>query len=388
VLAESFRRHNPQHRFFALAIDDLEGELDGGETFQALTPQQVGIDRDELHRRATMFTGQGLAVSAKPNVIRYLLRVGEPVLLLDADSCVYGDLGPVGELAARHSLVISPHSLDPHPLHEEDGVEQVCMRWGVMNTGLLATAGGAEPFLDWWAERTARRCVIDLQRGLVMDQGWVNVAMMIFEHHILRDRGCNVMGWNLQARDVEWRGEKPFIDGAPLRHFHFINSFDPKRSHVLAPFQEDSDMWLWPPEIWPSLDERPGVARICREYAGRLRAAGHVEWRASRGQFEDLPDGQPLERWMRERYRLAAIRAEIEGGEEPPNPFTHGADRFVDWVRRNGPPPDASPELRAGAAEAEVQTLRRLVGELTNSRSWKATRPLRSLGAALRRIGH
>ena len=35
------------------------------------------------------------------------------------------------------------------------------------------------------------------------------------------------MGWNLQNRDVEWRGEVPFIGGAPLRHFHSTSASIP-----------------------------------------------------------------------------------------------------------------------------------------------------------------
>jgi hypothetical protein len=383
VLAESFRQHNPGHAFVVLVIDDLAGDFDTGGSFETLTPQQVGIDAAELHRRGTMFTPHGLAVSAKPDLIRYLLSDDEPVILLDADSCVYGDLTPIGDLAHRHSLVLSPHPLDPHPLYEQDGVEQVCLRHGVMNSGFLAAAKGSEAFLDWWRERTARRSVIDLPRGLFTDQGWLTVATGIFEHHVLRDRGCNVMGWNLQSRDVEWRGDLPFIDGQPLRHFHFINGFDPRRPHLLAPFQEDPELWVT--KLWPSLEQRPGVARICREYAARLLAAGYRESRRQRVRFTAMPGGRPLEQWMRELYRLALIRSEAGNDDEPPNPFTHGSERFLDWLGSAEPLTDSSPEARAAAAEAEAQRLRERVGELTGSRSWRLTRPLRSLVSAFSR---
>jgi hypothetical protein len=384
VLADSFRRHNPGHRFLALVIDDPDGQLGGGKPFEEVTPLQVGIDRAELHRRATMFTTHWLAASLKPDLIRHLLVHDEPVLFLDADSCVYADLDPLAELVARDTLVLSPHSLDPHPLYEDDSAEQVFVRHGVINAGLLGAGRGAEPFLDWWRERTARRTVIDLERGLVAEQGWLAVATAIFEHRLLRDQGCNVMGWNLQGRDVEWRGEVPFIGGAPLRHFHFNFSFDPERPHLLAPFQENPPPWA--SRLWPMLEERPGVARICRDYAERLLAAGYRESRREAPGFAAMPDGRPFESWMRERYRNAVIRAEATGADEPPNPFTHGPDRFTEWLRGGGPPASTPPDARAALAEAEIRRLRKLVNDLTGTWSWRVTRPLRWLGA-LRR-GH
>jgi hypothetical protein len=384
VLAESFAEHNPGSRFVVCVIDDAGGEgLEG--PFETLSPLDTGIDLAELHRQATMFAPVGLTGATKPRLIRMLAAHGEPVIYLDADSWVHASLSPVAELVERHDLVFSAHSLDPHPLVGERSAEQLFAADGPINTGLLGATAAAEPFLEWWRERTARHSVFDRWHGLFQEQGWVTAALTLFPHHLLRDRGCNVMGWNLQDRDVEWDGDTPMIDGGPLRHFHFVYGFRADDPDVLAPAQRDPTSEA--AALWPGLDDRPGVARLCREYAERLLAAG---WRTARAQphrFERPLDGSPLDQWMRDRYRSALIRAESAGEAEPPNPFTHGADTFRDWVETAPPPERAGPWMRTAAAEAEAERLRSLVNEITTSASWRLTRPLRALKGRLREPG-
>ncbi|HWX44269.1 MAG TPA: hypothetical protein VNY52_02990 [Solirubrobacteraceae bacterium] len=377
VLAESFLAHNPGARFAVLAIDGAprtptpDGERretpastgeqretptytrdqretraltgkqretpastrerretpasTGEQRLETLAPADIGIDAQELSRRATVYPALGLACSLKPNLMLALLARGYgPVLFLDADSCVYGDLTHVAELAQRHSLVLSPHSPEEHPLWRVSSPEQEFIRAGVMNAGFLGAGGGARAFLQWWAERTARRCLLDAPHGLLLDQTWLTFAMALFEHHVLRDRGCNVAGWNLHTRDVQWEGDAPRIDGEPLRHFHFACGYDPEHPERLT--AQEHAHW------WPTLQERPGVARLSREYAERLIAHGHREARAKTQAFDALPGGGQIEPRVRAVYREALLEAELDGAEEPPNPFSDGEPRFHEWL--------------------------------------------------------
>ncbi len=383
VLARSFRAHNPDSEFVVLVVDDAEGGLLTGEAFESLVPSQIGIGREELQRRATMFTPVGLTGAAKPPLIRHLAKRDEPVVYLDADTCVYASLEPLAALAREHGLVLSPQTLDPHPLAAQRSAEQLFAADGPINTGLLAATDAAAPFLDWWAERTARRSVVDRQEGLFNEQGWLTPALTLFRHHLLRDRGCNVMGWNLHNRDVDWDGDTPMIDGEPLRHFHFNYGFRPDHPDVLTPYQRNPE--TDPARLWPSLADRPGAARICREYAKRLLDAGYMDARARPHRFAVMPEGAELEPWMRERYRAALIRAQLDDSNEPPNPFTHGQDAFLAWVRR-APAAHSGPlEARLDETERQLETTRHELESLRASRSWRSTRPLRAAADALRR---
>lgn len=325
VLAKSFQENHPGAGFTVLVIDDFESAPRRDEPFTTLAPADIGIDEQEFRRRATMYITQGLVVSMKPDLLLALLDAGhESVLFVDADGCVYDDLSHLGELARQHALVLSPHSNDPYPLWEVDSPEQTFIRAGAMNAGLIGVAPEARPFLGWWRERTARRCVFDQPRGLFLEQTWLMLAPAMFSHHLLRDRGCNVAGWNLHTRDVRWDGETASIDGEPLRHFHFAMSYDPEHPERLT----GSEHAYW----WPSLRERPGVARLSREYARRLLDAGYHEVRQGAPLFDAMPQGAPIEPWMRASYRAALIHAEMHGEPEPPNPFADGQERFLAWA--------------------------------------------------------
>ncbi len=325
VLATSLAEHDPGVRCSALIVDGTQ-ELDAQEPFEVLTPGDIGIDERELARRATMYDTRGLVSSMKPRLLRTLLaREREPVLLLDADGCLYSSIAEIGDRAGSHSLVLSPHLHEPAPLGVEIGIEQIVLKAGVMNGGLVGVGPGAEPFLDWWAQRTERHCIEDANRALLLAQLWLTLAPVLFEHHVLTDRGCNVMGWNLYARDVVWAQDSASIDGTPLRHFHFLGGFDPEQPERLSPDRRID-------AFWPSLEDRPGAARLAREYAARLITAGFHETREWASVHSRVASAVRLESWMRAAYRAALIAAERRGADEPPNPIKDGDAAFARWL--------------------------------------------------------
>jgi len=365
VLAESFLRHNPGASFTVLVVDDGDCGVGSAPGLRRLTPREVGIDEPELARRATMYTAQGLAASLKPALLQMLLAEGgRPVVLLDADGSVYGHLGALARLAAEHSLLLSPHSLSAHPLWAHDSPEQIFMRSGVMNAGLIGVGAGAEPFLEWWGERTARRCVFDAGHALMLGQTWLTLATCLFDHHVLRDPGYNVAGWNLQDREVHWDGDSPTIDGVPLRHFHFAGSYDAERPDLLTT-QAHAD---W----WPKLQGRTGVLRLSREYSSRLLAGGYLEARQASPAFDRTPGGALIEPWMRAEFRRALIASELEGSDEPPNPFSDGDEAFAGWLdgrargRVDAPAGSDTDELLRALRDRESLLAR--IGELDAAR--------------------
>jgi hypothetical protein len=110
---------------------------------------------------------------------------------------------------------------------------------------------------------------------------------------------------------------------------------------------------------------------LARDYAARLLVCGHRELRPLPGLGALMPDGAAIEPWMREAYRLELMRAERNGGSEPPNPFADGPQRFRDWlagrVAEMRPEADLDrPELHAALLEGE--DLLRRIGELELAR--------------------
>jgi hypothetical protein len=326
VLAQTIAEHHPGARLRVLVVDDLEAAVGPGEPFDVLRADAVDLPTEELHRRAAMYSRQGLVSSLKGVLLRAVLRdAGTPAVLLDADSFVLGGLDDVFALAERHSLVLTPHASVPHRFARGGlGPEQTFIRAGVFNGGFIAAAESAAPFLDWWVERCARDCVHEPDQGLVFSQSWLALVPALFPHVALRDRGVNFSLHGLAGDDVEWRGDRPWIGRFPVRVFHPGGGFD-ARTRSLSGSRPGSP---W----WPPLAERPGLARLCDDYADRLLAAGYDGADATPWRFSALEDGTPLDEPLRRVYRLAVIAAETNGHPEPPNPFS-APSAFSDWLR-------------------------------------------------------
>jgi hypothetical protein len=315
VLASSFRACHPDIEFVVLLADDDERTVKPDDHFSVLHCEDIGVEQTELRRRGAMFGPLGLAGSLKPVLLRHLVERYGATLLIDADSCVYDDLSPVIALASEHGLVLSPHLLRPMSRAEAGyPLEETFLKYGVFNSGFVAVSSRASAFLDWWSDRTARRCIDATEQGYSYEQRWLTIATSFFGHHVLEDPGVNVMWWSLYDRDVAWNGDVPSISGGPLRHFHFTG-LDPMNPAVIGRRNETARA------NFPGLERRPGMARLCREYAARVVAAGLGDARRHPPPFVTLPDGTPFSEEERTRYREAVEWAELEGVAEPPNPF-------------------------------------------------------------------
>jgi len=339
VLADSFFEHHPSGRFAVLIPDDPDGErtLDGRA--EVLRPHDIGVDPAEAERMALAYSVRELSCAMKVRLVHHLLEQGERAVMLDGDVCVYGDLTPVAELASREGLVLLPHALTPHAtpdrypptvglaprMRNAVGPEQMMILSGTYNTGLAAFAPAAMPFLEWWSARTKRYCLYESARGLFQEQGWTALAPALFPCHVLREHGWNVSGFHLHDRDVEWDGGRPRIGGKPLRCFHFI-TYDPTRPDELSANEQLAG-------VWPAAADRPGAMRLCREYADRLLAAGHEEALADASPYDRLPDGTPVDLFMRTAYGEALLEYEAGRAPEPPNPYSDGdSERFLVWL--------------------------------------------------------
>lgn len=318
ALTRSARRHDPGRDLYVLIADVevLEHDRVGFDGVTLLSTSDIGIEPVELARRGAMFGPNGLACSLKAPLLRHLVRETDEVsLYLDADGLVLGDLSPVFELAAAESLVLSAHIHEPISRRTAGfELEETFLKFGVFNGGLVAVAPSALPFLDWWAERTSRRCIVAPDQSYIVDQHWLTLAPAFFPSTVLRHPGTNVMWWNLYERDVMWAGDTPTISGTELLHFHFAG-FEFGEQVTLGP---DNQAWR---AGLPGFDQRPGTVRLCAYYAQELRAAGFLDPAKGSPPFVRLPDGSVFADADRTRYRELVEWAELQGHAEPPNPF-------------------------------------------------------------------
>jgi glycosyltransferase involved in cell wall biosynthesis len=335
ALARSFFEHHPGSRFTVLIIDGDDSLRNvGGDEFEVMLPDQIGIDEDEFGRMAMLYDVMELATAVKPSLLKTLLaRGGEDITYFDPDIEVFTPLDDISDLAREHSIVLTPHILAPLPHHGGDEGEVTLLLAGMFNLGFIGVGRGAAEFLDWWAERLARSGHVLPKRGQFVDQRWVDFVPALFEHVVLRDPACNVAHWNLETRRFDRMDDEYRVEGTPLRFFHY-SGFDPERPFLLSKFLGRNPRIL--------LSEQPALAHICAQYAEKVLAAGYREAKAQPYGFGTLPNGVRITPLMRRVYSRALRAAEQEDGDEPPPPFDD-ADRFVAWL--NEPMHPAAPEF-------------------------------------------
>jgi glycosyltransferase involved in cell wall biosynthesis/predicted TPR repeat methyltransferase len=332
VLARSFRKHHPDGRFTVLVIDGTQPfPKAADDDFDVLVATEIGLNKPELHRMAAIYDLMELATAVKPSFLKTLLeRHGDHIAYFDPDIEIFRPLNDIAEAARRHSIVLTPHTLDPLPHNHREPGEGTLLIAGMFNLGFIAVGEAATEFLDWWSERLARAGYVDPGHGQFVDQRWVDFVPSLFEHTVVRDPGCNVAHWNLETRRFERVGDEYVVDGAPLRFFHF-SGFDPEKPHLLSKF-----LGLEPSIL---LSEEPALTQICSEYGAKLLAAGYLDVKAEPYGFDSLPNGLPMTKRTRRLYRRALEEAERRGGEMPPDPFdADEADRFVDWLNEPSHP--------------------------------------------------
>jgi glycosyltransferase involved in cell wall biosynthesis len=308
VLARSFAEHDPGGTCWTLVIDDVEEEIDDDdEPFEVVRPAELAIDRWE--EMVVGYDVLELSTAVKPWLVRHLLerRSAERVTYLDPDIEVFSSLAEVDELLRDHALVVNPHLTDPLPRDGRRPTETEILASGSFNLGFAGFASGPETsaLLDWWAQRLATDCLVDPERGLFVDQRWMDFAPgLVGGLHVLRDPGYNLAYWNLPGREITRAGDGYgyAVNGRPLRFVHF-SGYDPDVPDRLSTHQDRTD-----------LASTPLLRELCDGYAAALTREGHEQWRERPYAFGRLPDGTPLTRPARRAYRDGVTRGLLAPG--------------------------------------------------------------------------
>ncbi|HEY0512491.1 MAG TPA: glycosyltransferase, partial [Thermoanaerobaculia bacterium] len=263
-----------------------------------------------------------LSTAVKPWFLRHLHRTlgCDRVCYFDPDVLIFGDLGELYDCLGRVDAVLTPHLTAPI----DDSLvpaEREILLSGIYNLGFLGLAFNERtlPFLDWWRQRLYHWCLHEVDKGLFVDQRWMDLAPAYLSRvEILRDPGYNVAYWNLVHRTLARRDGAWWVGDAPLRFFHF-SGYDFRRPEMISKFQNRF-----------TFAERPDVAPLFRLYAERIRAEGQEEVQDYPYQYGRFDNGVPVPEVSR-----GALRQVDPEGKRWPDPFsTGGPDSFFDWLRQ------------------------------------------------------
>jgi glycosyltransferase involved in cell wall biosynthesis len=308
VLMASLQRNHPEWDRFVLLVGATSPSNREQEPFITvpLSALPLPIPRQFCFR----YTLLELNTAAKPWMFEHLFARGyERVVYLDPDIFVYSPLAELDASPAETFLMLTPHLTgfiggDEHPS------ERTILQAGAYNLGFLSVSRrpSLARFLAWWQEKLEFQCVIDLARGLFVDQKWIDLVPGLFpDVAILRHEGYNVAYWNLGQRKVEGEGGGATVNGQPLRFFHF-SGLDPafpdmvsRHSHRLR------------------VTDVGDARKLVEDYCVALRAAGYETFKNAPHPFGAFADGTPLPDVARFAYRNSTALQSACG----PNPFEH-----------------------------------------------------------------
>ncbi|HEV8629481.1 MAG TPA: glycosyltransferase, partial [Thermoanaerobaculia bacterium] len=216
-------------------------------------------------------------------------------------------------------LAMTPHITRPIDDEATPG-ERDFLLSGAYNLGFLGIAFNERtlPFLEWWHRRLMRECLHAVDRGLFVDQRWMDLAPSLLERvALLREPGWNVAYWNLVHRRLEKRQDGWWVEGTPLRFFHF-SGYQFERPRQISRFQDRL-----------TLEGRPDVAPLFADYRARLFTAGHADLQRhpyAYGAFDNGEEVTPQLRYLLLEVDPRAVRWA--------DPFaTTGSDTFYGWLQ-------------------------------------------------------
>jgi glycosyltransferase involved in cell wall biosynthesis len=308
VLMASVQRNHPEwDRFILFAAEPTDSQSDE-ESFTTVSLEALPLPSPR--RFCFRYTLLELNTAVKPWMFERLFAHGyDRVVYLDPDIVVYGPLVELDALPPETFLTLTPHLTDSiggddHPS------ERTILQAGAYNLGFLAVVRQPQlaRFLAWWKEKLEFQCVVDVERGLFVDQKWMDLAPGLFPQvAILRHEGYNVAYWNLRQRTVVGEGSHAMVNGQPLRFFHF-SGVDSLLPQMVS--RHDGKL---------RLADVGDARKLIEDYAVVLRAAGSASFRNAPYPFGRFADGTPIPDIARVAYRNSIALQEACGSD----PFEH-----------------------------------------------------------------
>lgn len=328
VLARTFSDHHADGEFWALLIDDVDGEISGdGEPFRVLRLSDLDVGLPEIHRMAMLF-GNRIIAAIKPWVFEHLLRAGlDAVIYIDSDFMIFDSLAGVTRDAAEHGVAVVPHIIRPMPRDGFQPDETTVLGVGTFNAGFFAVGQNGTSFIKFLKERLRRECFTNVPKMRVNEQRWLDFVPALFSHAVVKDPGIDVAPWNIHERPLSVRAGRYHAGEVPLRAFHF-SGFDPRLPDVMSA----RDYWDRPRV---PMESEPALAQIYATYASRLFDAGFEMHQTIPFAFDTLADGNLIYAGLRGLYADRLMSAEKSRQVGPPDPFDPKATiAFREWAER------------------------------------------------------
>jgi hypothetical protein len=310
TLLNSLKKHHPDAQLFLILCDEPNDEIKAFHgAFKIISASDIGIP--QWNRFSFKYTLLECNTAIKPFAFGYLFEKtnADKIIYLDPDTFVYAPLSEVTTHLEKYSLVLTPHLTSPLPLDGKRPDEATFLSSGAYNLGFcgFSRSEDSKQIIKWWAERLYSMCHSDTERGLFVDQKWMDLIPGMFDSvAILRHPGYNVAYWNLHSRSLSIDSNgKIIVNGQSLVFYHF------------------SGFWPLRPEQQSSFSDRhilqsnsPALKQLFSDYRIALFNAGYEQIAKWPYAYATLSDGTKI----KHAWRLAFL-AEHASLSEIDDPF-------------------------------------------------------------------
>jgi len=326
VFTRSFLKHHPDVKVFVLLVDNVDGYFNAAtEPFELILIEDLDNIPNPRHLFFFKYTVIELNTAVKPYLFQYLFGKYSIAKLIyfDPDILVLHPLERVWELLDEHTIVLTPHLTEPI-LDNSRPSEIDILRAGTYNLGFIAMAStpSVQDFLQWWQKRLYDFCSMEPDKGIHVDQKWIDLVPEFFEgSFILRDPEYNIAYWNLHSRAkvIKIRGKKVNLNGNPVQFFHF-SGFDPNNIKQVSKYQDRF-----------TLKKLPNLSPLFKRYRNLLLAEGFNETRNWPYVYGFFDNGVRIPDSARKMYRESSDTSLVWG-----NPFvTESGHSFFAWLNQS-----------------------------------------------------
>jgi glycosyltransferase involved in cell wall biosynthesis len=241
VLAESWHKFHPDAPFFVLLLDSPEGYFSPeNEDFKTILVSELGIPN--LPGFLFKYSILEASTAVKPYFLLHLFKSYSinKLLYLDPDIQILNSLDSLSALLDDSNVLLTPHLTSPLPLDHRSPSDRSILLAGTYNLGFIGLRNSevGRTLLEWWCEKLYHECVVALDRGLFVDQRWINLVPGMFDGvTICRSPGYNIAYWNLYERHLTARDGKFSVNGQPVCFVHF-SGFNPDEPQRVSKHQD------------------------------------------------------------------------------------------------------------------------------------------------------
>lgn len=272
-LGDSIKKFNPDYKFVIALVDRFSDKIDYNffQPHEVVKIEDVGVV--DFETMVYTYTIIELNTAVKPSVFTYLFNKypsAESVIYFDPDIMLYDKLTVLENGLKENNFILTPHFFTP--IYDDKKLaEPDILNAGLYNLGFIAVkrSAEAEKMLDWWTRKLKNECVVSFDRGLFVDQLWINFVPIYFENVlVLKHRGHNIAYWNLHEREVFQEEGRYYINNKqnPLVFFHF-SGYTFTRTNVVSKYQNRF-----------SFESRPDIVPLFTDYTKLVLENKHQDF--------------------------------------------------------------------------------------------------------------